>query len=308
VIYQISHTTRYDYESEVEASYAEVYQLPIDIDGQRCRQRSVTTEPRAGHHHERSDYFGNRAAVLTIHEPHTTLVVTSTSVVDTSGRPEAFGESARRGWESYRVAAEAPHDLTAVEFSLDSPLVSRSERLARYAADSFTSNASLEAALGELNRRIHSDFAFDPEATDIDTPLETVLDLRRGVCQDLAHVMIGCLRSVGLAACYVSGYLETDPPPGSERLVGADRTHAWVGAYLGDGEWIGIDPTNAQLAGHRYVTTARGRDYSDVPPLKGVIFTDAEESTLTVSVDVTPMDHATPIDDATPVDGEASTG
>ncbi len=138
----------------------------------------------------------------------------------------------------------------------------------------------------ELGHRIHTEFEFDTEATKVDTPLVDVMEMRKGVCQDFAHVMIGSLRSLGLAACYVSGYLETEPPPGQPRLTGVDRTHAWVGVYLGGGRWIGVDPTNGRVAGARYVTAARGRDYADVPPLKGVIFTQAEESHLTVSVDV----------------------
>ncbi|MCB0994340.1 MAG: transglutaminase family protein [Acidimicrobiales bacterium] len=286
MMYEVTHVTRYDYDAPVTASYAQVHQLPDDVDGQVCLRRSVHTAPSPHHQRERRDWFGNLAAVVEIHEPHTTLVVTSTSVVDTTGRPTELGDVARQPWEHHLATHRHAGDLDAVEFCLDSPLVRRSEDLADYARPSLRPGASLAEVVTDLYRRIHTDFVFDPEATETDTPLATVLELRRGVCQDFAHVLIGCLRSAGLAACYISGYLETDPPPGKPRLTGADRTHAWVGVHLGGDRWISVDPTNAQVAGPRYVSAARGRDYGDVPPLKGVIFTDAESSVLTVSVDV----------------------
>ncbi len=288
MIYEVAHSTRYEYDAPVTVSYADVHQLPDDADGQICLSRSIESSPAAEHYRERRDYFGNLVAQLEIREAHTTLVVTSASVVDTSGRPTTFPAEALLPWEDHLVVRRPGDDLMAVELSLDSPLVARSPELATYAHRSFAPGISLATALGDLNSRIHGDFVFDAEATDIETPLDEVLRTRRGVCQDFAHVLIGCLRSTGLAAGYVSGYLETDPPPGQERLTGADRTHAWVGVHLGGTRFVGIDPTNDQVAGPRYITAARGRDYGDVPPLKGVIFTDAEESTLTVAVDVSP--------------------
>jgi len=294
VIYEVVHRTRYDYDGPVTVSLGQVHQLAADVDGQRCLRCSLAISPEPEHKRERRDYFGNRAAVFSIREPHTRLEVTTSALVDATGRPERFGADGDRPWETV-IAVEgrdaAPTDrppLEVVEFALDSTLVTRSAGLADYARQSFAPRRGLAEAVTELSSRIHADFAFDPEATDVDTPLEEVVERRRGVCQDFAHVMIGCLRSLGLAARYVSGYLETIPPPGQRRLVGADRTHAWVGVHTGDGSWIGVDPTNDRLAGRRYVTTAHGRDYADVPPLKGVIFTDAEESVLTVSVDVVP--------------------
>ncbi|MEL6983737.1 MAG: transglutaminase family protein, partial [Actinomycetota bacterium] len=226
----------------------------------------------------------NRAAHFSIRNTHTTLEVTATATIDTSARPDDLGPASQQAWEEVTVDATTPLDV--LEFSLDSALVSRSAELADYAAPSFTPGRQVGAAVTELCHRINRDFVFDPKATDVDTPLDEVMRTRRGVCQDFAHVMVGCLRSMGLAARYVSGYLETTPPPGRPRLVGADRTHAWVGLHLGHGVWIGLDPTNDQVAGRHYLTTAHGRDYSDIPPLKGVIFTDAETSTLSVSVDV----------------------
>lgn len=286
MIYDIVHTTHYEYDEPVTASYAEVYQLPVDVDGQRCLQRQVTTDPAYQFQRERHDYFGNLAASIEVHERHTTLKVHSTSTVETTDRPATMPIEAAELWTNYVVDAAITTDLVAAEFVLDSPLVVRGAQYADYALAAFVDGASLHDGLLALNHRIHTDFVFDPKATETDTPLDKAFSLRRGVCQDFAHVLIACLRSIGIPACYVSGYLETIPPPGQARLTGADRTHAWVGVYYGDNRWIGIDPTNDQMAASRYITTARGRDYGDVPPLKGVIFTEAEESTLTVSVDV----------------------
>ncbi len=286
MIYEVLHTTQYDYDAPVEASFAEVRQLPDDVDGQVCVRREVTIDPGPEYLREHRDYFGNLTATAVIREPHTRLVVTSSSLIDTTARPTEFGAEGRQPWTSYTAARSDPDDLDAIDFSLDSKRVTRSTELADYASPSFADGDSLADGVVSLCARIHADFEFDAKATQVDTPLADVMKIRKGVCQDFAHVMVGALRSLGLAACYVSGYLETEPPPGQPRMTGVDRTHAWVGIHLGSGRWMGVDPTNNQLAGPRYVTAARGRDYSDVPPLKGVIFTDAEESRLTVSVDV----------------------
>lgn len=292
MIYEVLHTTQYDYDAPVESSFAEVRQLPGDVDGQVCVRRDVTIDPVPEYVREHRDYFGNLTATAVIRQPHTRLVVTSCSIIDTSGRPTDFGCDGQEPWMSYTAAQSVPADLDALEYSLDSRRVERSTQLADYARPSFGDGVSLIDGVISLCTRVHSDFEFDAEATKVDTPLDEVLRIRKGVCQDFSHVMIGSLRSLGLAACYVSGYLETEPPPGRPRLTGVDRTHAWVGVHLGGDRWIGIDPTNDQIAGPRYVTAARGRDYSDVPPLKGIIFTDAERSQLTVSVDVAARETA----------------
>lgn len=284
--YEVVHRTRYEYDAPVTVSYAQVHQLPWDVDGQKCLRRTVAASPPPEHHRERVDYFGNPVEFLSIHEVHKELIVTSSCLVDTSERPTSFGSVGELPWERFAVGDGA--DLVAVDFSLDSPLVSTSPRLAELAVEAFLPGRPLAEAAVAMSSLIHSSFRFKPGSTDVTTTLDEVLDLGEGVCQDFAHVMIGCLRSIGLPAGYVSGYLETEPPAGKERLTGVDRTHAWVSVYLGGGNWVGIDPTNDQMAGPRFVTTARGRDYSDVPPLKGVIYTDAEESKLTVEVDVVP--------------------
>lgn len=284
MIYDIVHRTTYEYDEPVTFSVGDAHLLTGELDGQRCLDAELRVSPEPEHYRERIDYFGNRAAHFSIREAHTVLEVTASATIDTSTRPDDLGPAGQSAWESVVIDASTP--LEVLEYALDSTLVRRSAELEAYARPSFSPGRDLHSAATELCHRIHTDFAFDPKATDVDTPLEHVMENRRGVCQDFAHVMVGCLRSMGLAARYISGYLETTPPPGRPRLVGADRTHAWVGLHLGGGVWIGLDPTNDQVAGRHYLTTAHGRDYSDVPPLKGVIFTDAETSTLRVSVDV----------------------
>ena len=291
MIYRIKHRTTYAYDAPVTASFGRIYQLPGDQDGQHCVKRTITVDPEPEVISERTDYFGNVVATCMIRTEHRRLSVVSESEVDTTGRTSeprtADGDSwSQVAWDDHRAQLVHDGDLPAVEFTLDSPLIRRSPLLGEYAEKSFRPGRSLAEASLDLCHRINTDFTFDAKATKVDTPMEVVVEKRRGVCQDFTHVMVGALRSIGIPSAYVSGYLETEPPSGQPQLVGADRTHAWVGIYLGGGSWIGVDPTNDQLAGHNYITTARGRDYGDVPPLKGVIFTEADETKLDVAVDV----------------------
>ena len=192
-------------------------------------------------------------------------------------------------WQQARRRLSEPADaetLDAVQFCLDSPLVRAEAALGEYAAGSFAPGRPLTDAVADLMARIHADFAYDPTATDVTTPPLDVLRRRRGVCQDFAHLAIGCLRSLGLAARYVSGYLETVPPPGQAKLAGADASHAWLQVYLPDVGWQDWDPTNNLQPTDRHVVTAWGRDYGDVPPLKGIIYGGGETHSIEVQVDV----------------------
>jgi len=293
VSYRISHRTTYVYDEVVTASYGQLHQMPSDVDGQRCLERQVVIDPVPDMFHERVDFFGNRAAVFAIHAEHKELVVSSRCVVDTSSRPVSIDDVDAGTWEQVRDAVWSTEavgaDRAARGFALESPMVPALDAIAAYAAPTLTAGRALHGAVTELVHRINTEFAYEPGTTGVDTPLATVVEERRGVCQDYAHLLLGALRSVGLPAAYVSGYLETAPPPGKPRLVGADQTHAWVGVYCGGNRWIGVDPTNDGLAGPRYVTTAYGRDYSDIPPLKGVIYTNAATNELSVEVDVIPV-------------------
>jgi transglutaminase-like putative cysteine protease len=285
--YEVTHRTEYDYESDVSDSYAQLHLLPRELPGQRCRSARVVVDPEPEDYRVRTDYFGNRVSFLAIHAPHRALRVTATSVVEVDDRP-GLARVGERTWEEVRdLGRSAPADrLEAAQFALDSPLVAGSPAFADYAIASFTPGRAFLDAVTELTHRIHADFTYKPGATSVSTPLEEAFAGREGVCQDFAHVGIACLRSIGLPARYVSGYLETDPPPGRPKLKGADGSHAWLSVLVPEVGWLDVDPTNDQFANLRYVVAAYGRDYSDVPPLSGVIYTEGRTKRLRVLVDV----------------------
>ena len=289
--YRVVHRTEYRYESEVSSSYGELYLLLRDAPGQVCRSSKVHIEPEPHDYRERTDFYGNRAAYFAVLEPHTQLSVTAESVVDVS-RPGPLPLQLDQVWNTIRdrLRLDPADDVfDARGFVLGSPKVVLSPAVAAYAAESFPAGRPLAEALTELTSRIHADFAYEPGATSVSTTLSELLKCRKGVCQDFAHLAVGSLRSVGLAARYVSGYLETRPPPGRPRLSGADVSHAWASVFVPDAGWVDLDPTNNQFVSDRYVTTACGRDYGDVSPLKGVIYTESTKNELHVSVDVLPL-------------------
>ncbi len=289
VTYRVTHRTEYEYESDVSSSYGQLHLLPRDLLGQRCRHTEVSSEPVPGDYRERIDYFGNRVCFLAIHEPHRALIVTASSLVDVDERVSEIPLLGQLPWEQAREASgrrDAPDPIAAAEFRLDSRLAQARDVYRDYATASFTPGRNLLDALSSLSTRIHSDFRYKPGATSVDTPLADVFEQRRGVCQDFAHLGIACLRSLGLSARYVSGYLETDPPPGAAKLTGVDGSHAWLSVLVPDAGWIDIDPTNDQFPNSRYIVTAYGRDYSDVPPMNGIIYTEGRTTSLKVAVDV----------------------
>lgn len=295
--YQLRHTTHYDYSSPVTLSHNEARLLPRDLDFQHCKNTRLSISPTPLRQHERRDFFGNRVVYFAIQDIHESLEVTVRSQITTQQRSEPARAEADIGWETVvRQLAPSgsgsvvhPDILDARLFTLNSPFIHRSDALRRFALDSFTPQRPLCEALLALNQRIYSEFSYDPEYSTLATPLEDVLNDRKGVCQDFAHLAIGALRSVGLAARYVSGYLETFPAPGQEKLVGADASHAWLSVFIPTWGWLDIDPTNGNLPNERYLTLAWGRDYSDVTPLRGVMNGGGAHE-LTVEVDVTPID------------------
>jgi transglutaminase-like putative cysteine protease len=289
IAYRVSHRTAYAYESEVSSSYGQLHLLPRELPSQRCRSSDVTIEPVAGDYRERLDYFGNRVCFLAIHEPHHALTVIATSVVEVDERPDRLSVFGSRPWEQVREAVrrgQVADPVDAAQFMLDSPLVEAADVYRRYAEVSFTPGRDLLEAVGSLSARIHADFVYKPGSTSVTTPLAEVFQQRNGVCQDFAQLGIACLRSLGLPARYVSGYLETDPPPGHPKLDGADGSHAWLSLLVPEAGWLEIDPTNDQFVNDRYIVTAYGRDYSDVPPMNGVIYTEGRTESLEVQVDV----------------------
>jgi len=239
--------------------------------------------------HERLDYFGNPVEYFVLQEPHDTLSVTARSTVRLEPAVALPAPTTSLAWDrlaAWLMAAPDPAAIEAREFVLDSPLVATSAALAAFAAPAFPVGRPLLEAVLDLNSAIQREFTYDPGFTTVATPLSEVLTLRCGVCQDFAHLAIGCLRSLGVPARYVSGYVESVPPPGGSRLRGADASHAWFAVYIPDVGWVDLDPTNDQLVTTQHVTTAWGRDYADVTPLKGVIFGGGSHS-LEVEVDVT---------------------
>jgi transglutaminase-like putative cysteine protease len=288
VTYRVVHRTEYLYDSEVSSSYGELYLLPRDVPGQICRSCTVLIEPGPHDYRERCDFYGNRVAYFSVLEPHTRLTLTAESIVDVTP-PTTLPLPVDQAWEMVcaRLRLDPTVDAVSIfDFQFDSPKVTVSPAVAAYASSSFPAGRPLIEALTELMSRIHGDFEFAPGATSVRTTLSELLERRKGVCQDFAHLAIGCLRSLGLAARYVSGYLETLPPPGRARLVGNDVSHAWASVFVPDAGWIDFDPTNDRFVSDRYVTNAYGRDYSDVSPLKGIIFTESKKNELHVSVDV----------------------
>jgi transglutaminase-like putative cysteine protease len=289
--YSIVHRTSYQYEYPVTVGHYTACLEPRHLTVQRCpwHRLKITPEPNVKTTH--LDAFGNLKTYFEIEGSHQEMEVISRSLVHVSPSRNYPWESTPP-WESIRDAAHFPTTgpaMAAAAFAYASPLVSPAPIFREYAAPSFTAHRPVLAVVCELNERIFQDFKFDPTATDSATPVTEAFAQRRGVCQDLAHIMIACLRSMGIPARYVSGYLETIPPPGRTRLVGADASHAWVSVFCGESVgWIDADPTNNLLPSERHVTLAWGRDFKDIIPLRGISI-GAGKQHLTVSVDVEPI-------------------
>ena len=293
--YRIRHHTEYQYGLPVASGHNIAHLTPRETPLQRLLQHEVQVSPEPAQRAWRDDFFGNRQLYFTLQEAHRNLAVTAFSEVEVQA-PEPPLETPGVSWERWRdglAESREPAALEARQYLLDSPLVSAGGELRARAMDAFTPGRSLLEAVRELTRRIHQGFAYAPGSTGVTTPLAEVLRLRRGVCQDFAQVAIGAVRSMGLPARYVSGYLETRPPPGQPRLVGADASHAWFAVYHPELGWLDFDPTNDLRPGAAHVVTAWGRDYSDVPPVKGVIYGGGARSAR-VSVDVEPLDAGLP--------------
>ena len=287
--YIVRHSTRYQYALPVSHCYNLAYVLPRNTSSQQVSHSDIQISPKASMLNSREDYFGNRFLQFSIEKDHQELDLTITSHIDIQEAQNSinldFGNPC--SYVQYLLKnTRDSHSLNAREFMLNSPMVQQHTDLADYAASSFSDDRPFLSAVMELTQRIYRDFAYDPQFSDVATPLADVLKHKRGVCQDFAHLAIGCLRSLGYPARYVSGYLETLPPPGQQKLIGADATHAWFAVYSPGEGWYEFDPTNNTLTSPQHITTAWGRDYSDVSPLKGVIFGGGQTPQLTVSVDV----------------------
>ncbi|HSH73893.1 MAG TPA: transglutaminase family protein [Methylophilaceae bacterium] len=288
--YHVLHKTQYDYERTATLSQQLLHMTPRDFHFQDCHFHQINVSPVANELVRNFDYFGNIIHHLSIFTPHKSLVVESESNIELLPRPDQFALQNSQPWDIVRhgLSQQTGANSEAVAYLFDSPNVSCSDKLESYARTSFVSGRLLLDAALDLTQRIYQDFEFDPEATDVATPLAEVLEGRRGVCQDFAHLMIGCLRSIGLSCRYVSGYILTSPPAGRERLIGADASHAWVSVYCPTYGWVDFDPTNNCLVHNEHITVAWGRDFSDVSPMRGVVLGGGNQ-TLEVSVTVTPV-------------------
>lgn len=288
-LYRITHTTAYTYSSEVTGSYGLFHLRPRNLPWQVLRDHRVEVSPEPEELSRHGDVFENTKSWFHVTEPHRKLIITATSDVDVS-EPVHDQNALARPWEECRPAQRT--DLRdawrAVEFTLESPRVDLTRQVEAYANASFTPGRPIGEVAWDLMHRIYTDFEYKSGTTTVTTRVNEVLRQRRGVCQDFAQLLVACLRTRGLAGRYVSGYLATIPPPGQERLVGADASHAWAGVWVPGMGWYDLDPTNDKASGTSHATVAIGRDYGDVAPVKGVIFTRGRKSRMKVIVDMAP--------------------
>jgi transglutaminase-like putative cysteine protease len=295
MIYKIVHRTTYRYKHPVSLGTHVACLKPRSLPHHRLSRSELRIQPRPSTRTDRVDAFGNLLCFFTIQEPHRDLMVEARSEVVMEEKATSSPQLLPP-WEE--VARSVPADLSAAgleayQFGFESPRIRVRPEFADYARQSFTPGRPMPEALLDLTARIHKDFRFDSKSTNVRTTPEEVFKKRRGVCQDFAHLQIACLRSLNLAARYVSGYLRTYPSPGQPRLVGADASHAWVSAYCPGIGWLDVDPTNNIVPSNGHVTLAWGRDYGDVSPLRGLILGGGSH-TLKVAVDMEPIDSRFP--------------
>jgi transglutaminase-like putative cysteine protease len=286
VRYRAIHTTKYAYDASVSLCQSEVRLVPRTLPWQRTLESHIETTPPSASTESHEDYFGNAVTTFTILERHDRFSTVATSVIEVDDRDATKDVAVT--WEAARdeVAAHSVFEtLEAFEFTFDSPLVAVAPELSSYAVPSFPPERPLIDAIEDLSHRIHTEFKYTPRATRVDTPVLEVLRLKKGVCQDYAHVMIGAVRSMGLAARYVSGYLRS-----GANVQGAEASHAWVSVFVPGVGWFDIDPTNDMRPGTGHITLAWGRDYADVAPVKGVALGGGHQ-VVEVTVRVDPIDQ-----------------
>ncbi len=288
--YRVEHRTMYSYDDDVTDSLGIAYLVPRQLPWQQVGDYRVEVWPAPGDTARDEDFYGNQLTYFQVVEPHRELVIVGAGEVDVA-TPVVDAGRLEQPWDAVLPLQEPglPGAWLATDLALPSAAVPAYPAAKEYAAESLPPGRPIGDAVSDLMHRIHADFEYDGTATTVTSTVPEILAKRAGVCQDLAHLTLSCLRSHGLAGRYLSGYLATEPAPGIDRVVGADASHAWAAVWLGGDEWLGFDPTNDQWQSDRYVTVAWGRDYGDVPPVKGVIFTEAQHARLDVSVDVVPF-------------------
>ncbi len=287
--YRVVHTTRYSYSEPASLSQNELFLFPRETATQWVISNSLSIQPKPQYQRRQTDYFGNNVSVFMVQHPHTALEMTSTSTVETA-HPQVLEASLTPSWEEVKhilTIHQNQDELDAYQFVFSSPLIETNNEALYYAQTSFAQGVPILMGASDLIKRIYTEFSYDKNASNVDTSVSQVFKTRKGVCQDFAHLAISCLRSLGLAARYVSGYLETQPPAGKQKLVGADASHAWISIFIPGFGWVDLDPTNNQPTGESYITVAWGRDYGDVAPVKGVVMGGGSHQ-LSVMVDVSP--------------------
>ena len=296
MLYRVIHTTTYAYTEAVSLCQNVAHLTPRAGPGQTCLETTLTIQPVPAVTVERVDYFGNPSTFFAVQEPHRELKMTAAHRVEVvQHAPLDPGQT--QPWEQVRDLLKIDRSrevLDASQFVCDSRYVRAADDLAEYAKSSFGEGRRILEGAIELTARIHADFEYDPQSTTVATAISEVFAQRRGVCQDFAHLQIACLRSIGLAARYVSGYLSTEPPPGFVPLVGTDATHAWLSIFCPGSGWVDLDPTNDQIPGEGHILLAWGRDYDDVSPVKGVVLGGGQHS-VKVGVLVDRLTEAEPV-------------
>ncbi|MAW93768.1 MULTISPECIES: transglutaminase family protein [unclassified Leeuwenhoekiella] len=292
MLYTVSHTTTYNYDAPVSYCHNIAVLKPRKSPGQELLQYKMQISPEADEISERVDFFGNYITRFSIQKEHKELKVTTVSKLerDYDSQRESFRSEACTAItleQARKTLQKTEADiLEAKQFVLESIFIRHwGENIREYAKKSFTPGRSVFEAAEELMQRIYVDFDFVSGFTSVSTPINEVMQERKGVCQDFAQIAIACIRSIGLPARYISGYIETLPPPGREKLVGADASHAWFSIFIPGFGWVDFDPTNNQIPGNQHLVTGWGRDYYDVPPLKGVVY-GSGRSKLNVEVDI----------------------
>ncbi|WP_418262123.1 transglutaminase family protein [Flavobacterium faecale] len=286
--YKLIHKTTYTYVNAVHNYQCIVCLHPVNSDKQVCEDFKLTIEPKPQNLYPRTDYFGNIKYYFSILKPHKILQVVTTSIVEVFP-PELLFVNSITCSETLELFSSKLHlKNELLQFQLPSPFIFWDDEIKAFAESCLVPDCSYYEAVSNLSSKIFTEFEFKSGATNLNTPLKTVLKERKGVCQDFTHLMIACLRSMGFAARYVSGYLETLPPKGKVKLQGSDASHAWVSVYVPGMGWCEFDPTNNMIPGERHIVTAYGRDYADISPLKGIIFSSGEHR-VKVEVDVIPL-------------------
>jgi transglutaminase-like putative cysteine protease len=302
--YHLVHRTTYTYPQPVTSSYGRAVLLPRSAGGQTCHWSELRTDPIADEIAEHRDFHGNRSSYFSVTDHHTVLDVVAESVLTVNRRTPQVDRIPPVSWEqavhvtrsirSSGARVHGDHEASVVavaDGALASPMVEVTEAARTYANPSFTPGRSVGHVVRDLTERIYRDFTYSSGSTNVRTGLTEVLDRRMGVCQDFAHVLVAAARSMGLAARYVSGYIETRPREGQPKLRGVDASHAWAAVWVPHGGWVQTDPTNNQFVDNRYVVLGWGRDYRDVSPLRGIVYTQGSGSTLSVGVDLIPVDE-----------------